>query len=130
MERTSKTYTLPVTKYQVGIYDYYLRGDRVAIEKIMTDAVEVDKDGKFTSVKTSYRYDMEDEAVVRGVAYIKSEKGVDIAVGKDGVRIEVIRELPEEDYEFIKSKLPKQDEKNLTTKPSADISVKPQKSGE
>jgi len=130
MERTYKTYTLPVSKYQVGIYDYYLRGDRVAIEKIMTDAVEVDKEGKFTSVRTSYRYDMEDEAVVRGVAFIKNEMGVDVAVGKDGVKIENIREFAEEDYEFIKSKLPKQDEKNSTTKPSEDISVKPQKSGE
>jgi len=125
MERTSKEITLPVSKYKIQVYDYYLRGDRVAIERIMTDSVEMTGEGKISSVKTSYRYDMEDEAVVRAIASIKSDVGAEIVVS-----VESIRALSEEDYEFLKTKLPKQDEKKSTTKPSEDISVKPQKSGE
>jgi hypothetical protein len=82
-------------------------------------------EGKIASVKTSYRYDMEDEAIVRAIASIKSVTGFEIEVN-----IEAIRALPEEDYEFLRTKLPKQDEKKSTTKPSEGISEKPQKSGE
>jgi hypothetical protein len=125
MERTSKEYILPISKYKVRVYDYYLRGDRVAIERIMTDAVEMTGEGVISSVKTSYRFDMEDEAVIRAIASIKSEQGADIEVSVDN-----IRGLSEDDYKFLRTKLPKENEKKSTTKPSEDISAIPLKSEE
>lgn len=124
MERTKKEITLPVTGYKVNVYEYYLRGDRVAIERIMTDAVEMTGEGKVASVKTSYRYDMEDEAVLRAVASIKDgDRELDVSK-------ELIHGLPEDDYEFLTNNLPGENEKKSTTKPSGNISEKPQKSGE
>jgi hypothetical protein len=125
MERTYKEYILPVSKNKVQVYDYYLRGDRVAIEQIMTDAVVMTAEGTVSSVKTGYRYDMEDEAVIRAVKEMKTEQGTDIEVN-----ITNIRELSEDDYEFLTSRLPKENEKKSTTKPSEGISEKPQKNGE
>jgi len=124
MERTKREIILPITKYKVGVYDYYLRGDRVAIEKIMTDAVEMSGEGKVTNVKTSYRYDMEDEAVLRAVAFVK-DGDKELSVDKEWVH-----SLPEEDYEFLTENLPKADKKKLTTKPSENISEKVLKNGE
>ena len=124
MERATKEIKLPITGYQVKVYDYYLRGDRVAIESIMTEAVEMDAEGKITNVRTGYRYEMEDKAVLLAVKSVKdSDKELD--VDKD-----LIHSLPEEDYEFLKDNLPKEAGKKSTTKPSKDISEKPQKSGE
>ena len=124
MERSKKEIILPITKYKVGVYDYYLRGDRVAIERKMTDAVEMTGDGKVTSVKTSYRYDMEDEAVIRAVASVKDGEK-ELTIDK-----ELISSLPEDDYECLRDSLPKESEKKSTTKPSRNISEKPQKNGE
>ena len=124
MERTKKVITLPITKYKVSVYDYYLRGDRVAIEKIMTDAVEMTGEGKVASVKTSYRYDMEDEAVLRAVESVK-DGDKELEVNK-----ELIHSLPEEDYTFLSESLPKESGKKSTTKPSGNISEKVLKSGE
>jgi hypothetical protein len=124
MERSVKEITLPITGFKVNVYDYYLRGDRVAIERIMTDAVEMTGDGKVASVKTSYRYDMEDEAVLRAVKSVKDGEK-EVTVDKDFVHA-----LPEEDYEFLVTNLPKENVKKSTSKPSSDISEKPQKSGE
>ena len=123
MERTKKEITLPISGYKVGIYDYYLRGDRVAIEKIMTDAVEITGEGKVSSVRTSYRYDMDDEAVIRAVASIKDGEK-ELTVDK-----EWLHSLPEDDYAFLRDNLPKESEKKLTPKLSEVISEKPRKSG-
>lgn len=124
MERTSKEITLPITKYKVSIYDYYLRGDRVAIERIMTDAVEMTGEGKVASVKTSYRYDMEDEAVLRAVKSAKDGEK-ELSVDK-----EWIHSLPEEDYNYLTENLPNEKGKKSTTKPSENISEKVLKNGE
>jgi len=124
MERLCKEIKLPVTGYKVQVYNYYLRGDRVAIEKIMTDAVEMTGEGNISKVDTGYKYDMEDEAVMRAIKSIKEGEKV------FEVNIDTIHSLPEEDYQFITDNLPKQDRKKSTTKPSEGISEKPQKNGE
>jgi len=124
MERTYKVIKLPITGYKVQIYDYYLRGDRVAIEKIMTDAVDMTGEGTISKVDTGYRYDMEDEAVLRAIKSIK-DGDKELPVEK-----ETVASLPEDDYELIREKLPKQKGKKSTTRPSEDISEKPRKKGE
>lgn len=123
MQRPFKEITLPVSGYKVGIYTYYLRGDHVAIEKVMTDNVEFDE-GKAVRVHVSYRYDMEDEAVLRAIVFAKSGEE-NVPVDKD-----FIHNLPQKDFEFLRENLPGEDKKKLTLKPSEDTSKKPRKSGE
>ena len=125
MDRSNKEIKLPISEYRVAIYDYYLHADVVAIQRIMTDAVDVTADGKITNVDTSYRYTMEDESILRAIASVKTKDGLDVVVSK-----EMLGNLPEEDYEFLKENLPKQKEKKSTTKPLEGISEKPQKNGE
>ena len=124
MERPIKNITLPVTGYKVGIFTYYLRGDRIAIEKIMTGSTKFDSKGKVISVDVGYRYDMDDEAVVRGVKFIKdgeSELPVEIAT---------IHGLPEEDFEFLRGSLPKEKGSRSKAKQSAASSKPRQEKGE
>lgn len=124
MERPIKEVKLPVSGYNVGIYTYYLRGDRVALERIMTDRAEFDSEGKLKKVDVGYRYDMDDEAVIRATKYIK-EGETELSVNK-----ETIHGLPEDDFEFLREQLPKGAKKKLITKPSEDTSKKPKEKGE
>lgn len=124
MERTYKEIELPITGDKIQIYDYYLRGDRIAIRKIMTDAVSVDTSGKAQKVDTGYTMKMENEEVKRAIKSIKrGDKNVDVSD-------EYINNLPEEDFEYLRENLPNNKEKNLTTRQSEDTSEKVQKSEE
>lgn len=124
MERTYKEIELPITKDKVQVYDYYLRGDRIAIRKIMTDAVSLGTDGKAQKVDTGYTMRMENEEVRRAVKSIKrGDKNIDVSD-------EYINNLPEEDFEYLRENLPSNKEKNLTTRQSEGISKKAQKSEE
>lgn len=124
MDRPFKEVTLPITGFTVGVHTYYLRGDRVAIQKIMTDAVEVTGKGEATKVDTGYTYDMDDEAVVRAIKFIRD--------GATNLPIEkkTIHALPEEDYDFLRGELPKEDKKKSTTRRSDDSSKKQTKKDE
>jgi len=124
MERANKEIVLPTTKYTVQLYEYYLRGDRVAIERIMTDAVDMTGEGKIAKVDTGYKYRMEDEAVKRAIKSIKDGDKV------LPIELKTIHDLPEDDYEFIRASLPKESEKKSTTRPSGDTSEKRQKKEE
>jgi len=121
MERTTKKVKLPITGYEVELYTYYLRGDRIAIEKIMTDAVDMTAEGKLNKVDVGYRYKMEDEAVIRAIKSIKDgNKELEVSD-------ETIHSLPESDYELLRENLPGQSEKKSTTRQSGNISKKVQK---
>ena len=124
MERTYKEIKLPITGHEVRVYSYFLRGDRIAIRKIMTDAVEVGTDGKTTKVDTGYTSVMENEEVRR---IIKSVKDGDKSIE---VTDEYIMSMPENDFSFIREQLPVNKEKNLTTRQSEDTSQKTKKRGE
>jgi hypothetical protein len=121
MERTYKEITLPVTGDIVQVYDYYLRGERIAIRKIMTDAVSVDTAGKAQKVDTGYTMRMENEEVRLAIKAIKrGDKKVDVTE-------EYINNLPEKDFMLIRENLPSNNEKNLTTRQSEDTLEKAQK---
>lgn len=124
MERTYKEIKLPVTGDKVEMYDYYLRGDRIAIRKIMTDAVSVGVDGKAQKVDASYAIKMENEEVKRIIKSVKrGDKKIDATD-------EYINSLPEKDFDFIRENIPDSEEKNLTTRQSEDILEKVQKNEE
>ncbi len=125
MNRPIKEVELPISKWKVGLYLYYTRGDRVAIERIMSDSTEFDERGNVTKVSAGYLLDMDNEAVLRAVKFIKTKDGVDLEI-----KMDTVNELPEEDFEFLRGYLPKQDKKKLTTKPSEDTSKQSRKKEE
>lgn len=125
MDRTYKEITLPISGEKLQLYTYYLRGDRIAIRKIMTDSVVMGVDGKPEKVDVSYELKMQDEEVLRAIKSIKK--------GTESIEpsVDYIYNLAEEDYEFIRDNLPKaKGEKESTTKQSEDSLEKPRKNEE
>jgi hypothetical protein len=124
MERPYKEVELPISKKKVGIYDYYLRGDTVAIDRIMSESAEFDKDGNVVRVKAGFRLDMDNEAVLRIIKYIKDG---DINIE---VTLEAVNTFPEDDFQFLMEHLPERRKKKLTQKPLGDTSKPRQKKEE
>jgi len=124
MERNYKEITLPISDHVLQIYDHYLRGDRIAIEKIMTDAVTMGTDGGKDVVDIGYTSRQEDEEVLRA---IKSIKDGDKNFASNST---YVKNLQEPDFFFIQENLPKEKGKNSTTGQSENTSRKPQKKGE
>ena len=123
MDRPSKEVILPTSKLTVGVYLYYLREDTVAIRMIMANATEFDESGNVTKIHAGYTYGMDNEAVLRGIKYIKDGD-------KDVPRnMKTIDKLPEDDFEFLREQLPKGSKKKSTTKPLGDTSKQHQKKG-
>jgi type II secretory pathway component PulC len=125
MDRSFKEITLPISKDKVQLYTYYLRGDRIAIRQIMTEAVVMGTDGKPDSVDVSYELRMQDEEVLRAIKSIKrGEESVEPSK-------EYVLSLAEEDYDFVRDNLPKaKGAGESTMKQSEDSSEKPRKSEE
>ena len=117
MERPTTEVELPVSGIKATVYDYYLRGDRKAIEAVMLESAEFEQVGgrpKLKKVDATYRAKMEDKAVLLAVKSL---------VGKDGKPIEltvkVLDELPEKDFEVLQKALPSAEpKKKLTLTPS------------
>ena len=124
MDRPSKEIVLPISKLTVGVYLYYLREDTVAIQMIMAGATEFDEAGNVVKVHAGYTYGMDNEAVLRGIKYIKDG---DKDVPKN---MKTVNSLPADDFDFLKEALPKGAKKKSTTKPLGGSSKQRQKKGE
>ena len=106
MNRPTKEITLPVSKIKVELYTYYLRGDKKAIEAIMTDSANIrQKDDGEDEIKLdlSYRAKMEDKAVILAIKSLKDSEGKEMEVN-----IETLDQLPDEDWKEIYANIPDQ----------------------
>jgi len=111
MDRPTNEVSLPISKMVAEVFTYYLRGERKAIEAIMLGSVNwktSGKDGKpqMDGVDTSYRAKMEDRAVLLAVHKLTK-------LNKEPVKVtvEVLDNLPDEDFKALQDALPSQRQK-------------------
>jgi len=128
MERpTADPIELPLSHFKVRLYTFYTRGETIEVENIMTRAIqfepvneapdlEVTEDGKkrppkestveMRTIDTSYRTKMEDMVTLLAVCDYTDSKGK-----TEKPSMEWLRDLPNDDFEFIQKSLPKPSKK-------------------
>ena len=104
MDRPTIEVELPISGIKATIYSYYLRGDRKAIEAIMLESAEFEQVGgtpKLKKVDTTYRAKMEDKAVLLAIKSLVDKESKPIEL-----KVEVLDNLPEEDFKTLQENLP------------------------
>jgi hypothetical protein len=108
MERPTKEVKLPISGFTIELYTYYLRRDRKLLESIMLEGMKIEtKEGKaeLTTIDPSYRTKMEDKAILLAVKSIKDSEGKEIEAS-----VEVLDNLPADDFDVLQKALPGQSE--------------------
>lgn len=100
-ERPTTETVLPITGFKAIVYTYFLRGDREAIERIMLESAEFERDpvtgkSELKKVDATYRNKMEDKAVLLAVKSLVDKEGKDLVLTD-----ELIKQLPEDDFGVI-----------------------------
>jgi len=111
MDRPTNDVSLPISKMVAKVFTYYLRGERKAIEAIMLGSVNwktSKKGGKpqMDGVDTSYRAKMEDKAVFLAIHKLTDSNKEPVKVS-----VEVLDNLPDEDFKALQDALPSQRQK-------------------
>jgi len=105
MERPTVEVKLPISGIKAEVFTYYLRGERKQIEAIMLESAEWEpsKRGspKLKSIDATYRSKMEDKAIMLAVKKLSGKDGKEIKV-----TIEVLDNLPDDDFEILQKALP------------------------
>jgi hypothetical protein len=105
MERPINEVKLDISGMTAEVYTYYLRGDKKTIENIMMEAVTFEEDDsgktKRRTVDSTYRAKMEDKAVLLAVKKFVDKDGKEIEP-----TVEVLDNLPDDDFKKLQDSLP------------------------
>jgi len=104
MERSTTEIELSISGKKVVLYTYYLRGDRKAIEAVMLESAEFEQVSgkpKLKKVDATYRTKMEDKAVLLAIKKMIDKNGKELEVN-----IEILDQLPDDDFKKLQDSLP------------------------